>query len=133
GAASGWPGTDWIEDIVLRQAGPDVYDQWWKGEIKWSSPEIKAAFETFGDVVENSFGGANTILTTNFEVAGDPLFEDPPGCVFHDQASFVTGLGAFADAQAGTDYNFFPFPDINPEFSGAVEGPGDLFGMFHDT
>jgi ABC-type glycerol-3-phosphate transport system substrate-binding protein len=28
GAASGWPGTDWIEDIVLRQAGPDVYDAW---------------------------------------------------------------------------------------------------------
>jgi alpha-glucoside transport system substrate-binding protein len=133
GAASGWPGTDWIEDIVLRQAGPDVYDQWWKGEIKWSSPEIKSAFETFGDVVQNSFGGANTILTTNFETAGDPLFENPPGCVFHHQASFITGLGGFAKAKAGTDYNFFPFPDINPDFSGAVEGAGDLFGMFHDT
>ena len=43
GAASGWPGTDWIEDIVLRQAGPDIYDQWVAGTLKWSSPEIKAA------------------------------------------------------------------------------------------
>jgi alpha-glucoside transport system substrate-binding protein len=133
GAASGWPGTDWIEDIVLRQAGPEKYNQWWQGTLKWSSPEIKAAFETFGTVIENADGGANTVLTTNFEVGGDGLFGTPPGCVFHHQASFITGLGAFKDAAAGTDYNFFPFPDIDPQFTGAVEGAGDLFGMFHDT
>jgi alpha-glucoside transport system substrate-binding protein len=133
GAASGWPGTDWIEDIVLRQAGPEKYNQWWQGTLKWSSPEIKAAFETFGDVVENADGGSNTVLTTNFEVGGDGLFKSPPGCVFHHQASFITGLGGFKTAAAGTDYNFFPFPDIDPQFTGAVEGAGDLFGMFHDT
>jgi alpha-glucoside transport system substrate-binding protein len=133
GGDSGWPGTDWIEDIVLRQAGPEKYNQWWQGTLKWSSPEIKAAFETFGDVVENADGGSNTVLTTNFEVGGDGLFKSPPGCVFHHQASFITGLGGFKTAAAGTDYNFFPFPDIDPQFTGAVEGAGDLFGMFHDT
>src|SRR6266545_4511878 len=50
GAASGWPGTDWIEDIVLRQSGPDVYDQWYQGKLPWTSPEIKSAFEVFGSV-----------------------------------------------------------------------------------
>jgi alpha-glucoside transport system substrate-binding protein len=44
GDASGWPGTDWIEDFVLRQSGPDVYDQWWNGEIDWSSEEIRMAW-----------------------------------------------------------------------------------------
>ena len=53
--------------------------------------------------------------------------------MFLHQASFITGLGAFKTATAGTDYNFFPFPDINPQYTGAVEGAGDLFGMFHDT
>jgi ABC-type glycerol-3-phosphate transport system substrate-binding protein len=49
GAGSeGWPGTDWIEDFVLRQSGPDVYDAWWQGEHAWNSPEIKEAFEAFG-------------------------------------------------------------------------------------
>ena len=47
-AATGWPGTDWIEDLVLRQSGPDVYDAWWQGEQAWNSPEIKEAFEAFG-------------------------------------------------------------------------------------
>jgi ABC-type glycerol-3-phosphate transport system substrate-binding protein len=49
GAGSeGWPGTDWIEDFVIRQSGPEVYDAWWQGTQAWSSPEIKEAFEAFG-------------------------------------------------------------------------------------
>jgi alpha-glucoside transport system substrate-binding protein len=132
-AASGWPGTDWIEDIILRQAGPDVYNSWWQGDTKWTDAAIKAAWETFGQVVANSYGGGTGVNATNFEVAGDPLFATPPGCLFHHQASFITGLGAFKTAAAGTDYNFFPFPDIDPANAGAIEGAGDLFGMFKDT
>jgi alpha-glucoside transport system substrate-binding protein len=133
GAASGWPGTDWIEDIVLRQAGPDVYNQWWQGTVKWTDPSIKSAWETFGNVVANAYGGGTGVNATNFEVAGDPMFASPPGCLFHHQASFITGLGKFKTATAGTDYDFFPFPDINTQYTGALEGAGDLFGMFHDT
>jgi alpha-glucoside transport system substrate-binding protein len=133
GAASGWPGTDWIEDLVLRQAGPDVYNSWWQGTTKWTDPAIKTAFQTFGDVVKNSYGGATAVNATNFANAGDPLFATPPGCLLLHQASFITGLGGFATATSGTDYNFVPFPDINSQYSGAIEGAGDLFGMFHDT
>ena len=134
GAASGWPATDWIEDIVLRTAGADVYGQWYRGEIKWSDPAIREAFEIYvNDVLGNVYGGRQTVVATNFEVGGDALFTDPPGCVFHHQASFITGLGGFKEAQAGTDYDFIPFPDINPQHAGGVEGAGDLFGMFNDT
>jgi ABC-type glycerol-3-phosphate transport system substrate-binding protein len=55
GAGSeGWPGTDWIEDFVLRQSGPDVYDAWWQGQQDWTSPEIKKAFEAFGKWAANA-------------------------------------------------------------------------------
>ena len=37
----GWPATDWIEDLVLRTAGPDVYTQWYQGKVKWTDPAIK--------------------------------------------------------------------------------------------
>jgi alpha-glucoside transport system substrate-binding protein len=135
GAASGWPGTDWIEDIVLRQGGPDAYNNWWQGKTKWSSPEIKGAFQTYlKDVVANIADPTEAVdPTKDFSGGGDPLFSNPPGCVVFHQASFITGLGAFKAKKAGTDYNFFPFPDINSQFAGAVEGAGDLFGMFHDT
>ena len=133
GAASGWPGTDWIEDFVLRQAGPDVYSSWYQGKTKWTDPAIKTAWQSFGDIVANSYGGSNTVNSTNFANAGDPLFKTPPGCLLLHQASFITGLGAFKTLKAGTDYNFFPFPDINTQYTGAIEGAGDLFGMFHNT
>jgi len=134
GAASGWPGTDWIEDLVLRTAGPDVYTQWYQGKVKWSDPAIRKAFQLYADeVVAKTYGGHSTAVATNFGNAGDPLFANPPGCEFLHQASFITGFSQFKSHQAGTDYNFFPFPDIDPRFAGSVVGAGDLFGMFHDT
>ncbi len=133
GAASGWPGTDWIEDFVLRQAGPDVYDKWVAGQQKWTSPEIKSAFQAFGTVITESYGGPKTVLATNFGDGGNQLFKSPPGCIFHHQASFITDFFQKQGGAKAGDYDFFPFPDINPQYSGAVEGAGDLFGMFNDT
>ncbi|SCL28984.1 alpha-glucoside transport system substrate-binding protein [Micromonospora pallida] len=133
-AASGWPGTDWIEDLVLRTAGPEVYVRWYEGKVKWSDPAIRRAFQMYADeVVANSYGGGKTAVATNFGDAGDPLFASPAGCQFLHQASFITGFSQFKSHQAGTDYNFLPFPDIDPQYAGAVEGAGDLFGMFKDT
>ena len=133
GAASGWPGTDWIEDFVLRQAGPDVYDAWVAGTQKWSSPEIKAAFEAFGAAAAASYGGSNAILTTNFGDGGNQLFTDPPGCLFHHQASFITDFFKNQGGAVDGEYDFFRMPDLNPAFEGATTGAGDLFGMFNDT
>ena len=87
----------------------------------------------YGDVIKNSYGGSNYILSTNFGNGGDGLFTTPPNCLFHHQASFITTFGGFAKGTAGTSYDFFPFPDIDPQYAGSVEGAGDLFGMFHDT
>ncbi len=135
GAASGWPGTDWIEDIVLRQSGPDIYDQWVAGTLKWSSPEIKAAFEAFGTVVADDavYGGSKTVLATNFGDGGNALFTSPPGCIFHHQASFMTDFFKKQGGAKDGDFDFYPFPDINAQFAGAATGAGDLFGMFNDT
>ena len=136
GAASGWPGTDWIEDFVLRQSGPDVYDAWVAGEQAWTSDEIRSAFEAFGAwAADEQFvaGGPNQVINTAFGNGGDCLFADPPECFLHHQASFITGFfeDNFPDvAVAGETYDFFPMPGI--EFDG-VTTAGDLFGMFNDT
>jgi alpha-glucoside transport system substrate-binding protein len=132
-ATSGWPGTDWIEDIVLRENGPDVYDDWVAGRLTWTSPEIKGAFQRFGEVTSNSYGGASSVLTTRFQDSGNGLFTDPPQCLFLHQATFMT---QFFKSEAGArdgEYDFFPMPEMNPAFAGSVTGGGDLFGMFKDT
>ncbi|MBI3750256.1 MAG: extracellular solute-binding protein [Chloroflexi bacterium] len=136
GAGSdGWPGTDWIEDILIRQSGADVYDKWVNGTQKWTSTEVKNAWLEFGKALTASHGDSNLIISTNFGAAGDPLFTTPPGCLFHHQASFITSFFAKDNPTtvAGTDYKFFLMPDMNPAFSGAVTGGGDLLGMFNDT
>jgi alpha-glucoside transport system substrate-binding protein len=133
GGDSGWPGTDWIEDIVLRQSGTTVYDAWVAGTQKWSSPEIKKAFETFGDAVANAWGGSQYVNSTNFGKAANPMFATPPGCLLHHQASFITDFFKNEAKAQPTDYDFFGFPDIDPANAGAITGGGDLFGMFNDT
>jgi alpha-glucoside transport system substrate-binding protein len=137
GDASGWPASDDLANIVMRQSGAQVYVDWYEGRHKWTSPEIRSAYEAFGQKVANDkvYGGTNTVLSTNFGNAGDPLFTDPPGCLFMEQATFMTGF--FEDntpgVVAGDDYNFFPHPKFNDEHAGNVEGFFDTFVMYNDT
>jgi len=133
GAASGWPGTDWLEDIVLRQSGPDVYDKWVQGKQPWTSPEIKKAWQTFGEALNNSYGGSKYVVNTAFGKAANPMFAKPPGCLLHHQASFITDFFKNEGGAKPGDFDFFPFPDIDAQYSGSVTGGGDLVGMFNDT
>ena len=132
GGDSGWPGTDWIEDFVLRQSGTEVYDSWVAGTTPWTDPAIKSAWEEFGTAVENAFGGPAYVNGTAFGKSVVPLFSDPPGCLLHHQASFITTFFESEAAAKPDQYDFFPFPAIDPANTG-VEGGGDLFGMFNDT
>jgi alpha-glucoside transport system substrate-binding protein len=138
GAASGWPGTDWLEDIVLRQAGPDAYANWHSGKLAWTSNEIRTAWQTWGQIVGDMkmvYGGPAFILSTNFGDGGNPLFTTPPNCYFHHQGSFITDFFTKANPNLKPveDFNYFAFPDINAQYSGSLEVAGDLFGMFRDT
>jgi alpha-glucoside transport system substrate-binding protein len=137
GDASGWPASDDLANIVMRQSGEKVYIDWYEGRHKWTSPEIKAAYEAFGKMVANDkvYGGTNTVLSSNFQVAGDPLFTSPPGCLFMEQATFMTGIMETntPGIKAGEDYNFFPHPKFNDQFAGNVEGFFDTFVMYNDS
>jgi alpha-glucoside transport system substrate-binding protein len=135
GASSGWPGSDWIEDFLLRQSGAAVYDRWVSGQHPWSSPEIRRAFESYGQIVAegNVFGGVQGATTTYFAMAGRPLFSDSPGCVFLHGGSFMSALLADEPANPAPRFDFLPFPDIDPKHAGSVIGAGDLFGLISDT
>jgi alpha-glucoside transport system substrate-binding protein len=139
GSATGWMASDWLKEIVLSQSGPDVYDKWVAGTQKWSSPEIKQAWQTFGSILgpndSNVYGGSQYIVATNFGDVGTPMFKSPPKCYMLNQASFITTFftSAVPTLQAGTDFNFFPLPDINSQYAGAHVVAGDSWSMFKDT
>ena len=139
GSASGWPASDWLKEIVLSQSGPDVYDKWVAGTQKWTSPEIKQAWQTFGQILgpndANVYGGSQYVLATDFGAVGTPMFASPPKCYMLNQASFITSFFTSANPalQAGTDFNFFPLPDLSSQFTGAHVVAGDSWSMFHET
>src|SRR5215218_10187063 len=53
GDATGWPVTDWLEDVLLRDAGIDVYNQWVAHEIPFNDPQIVSALDRVGDILKN--------------------------------------------------------------------------------
>jgi alpha-glucoside transport system substrate-binding protein len=116
--ATGWPATDWMEDIMLRTAGPDVYDKWVSHDIPFNDPAVKKAGELFGDILFTPgyvLGGAAATADLAFADAPAPLFQDPPGCFLHRQASFIAAQPAFEGQKAGVDYDWFPLPPIDQE------------------
>ena len=133
GAATGWPGTDWIEELVLKQAGPDVYDKWVNHTVKFEDPQIKAAFETYAKIAltkGNVFGGSKSIVSTAFGTAANPMFTKPPGCFLHKQGNFVTQKGFLDEAiRANIDTNLGVFPFPKGQFD-TVEGGGDIAALF---
>lgn len=138
GGASGWPGTDWIGEILLHESGPKVYDQWVAHETPWTDPAIKSAFEKFGQIALTEGyvpGGAQAVLATNFIDGSHLPFQKPPQAGMYYHGSFTQGFisGQFPDQVAGEDYSFFPFPTINPAYAGAVTGGADVIVMLRDT
>src|ERR671918_258668 len=115
--STGWPATDWIEDIMLRTAGLDVYEQWYKHEIPFNDPAVLNAAQLFGDVMfqpDYVLGGAENTPSVQFGEAPLPMFDDPPGCWLHRQASFINAF--FPEGtEAGVDYDWFTFPPIDQE------------------
>lgn len=114
GGASGWPATDWMEDVMLRTAGTETYDQWVAHDIPFDDAAVLTAAETFGEIMFGEgyvLGGADQTPSIAFGDAPTPMFEDEPGCWLHRQASFINAFFP-EDAEAGVDYDWFPFPSI---------------------
>jgi alpha-glucoside transport system substrate-binding protein len=130
GLANGWPGTDWIEELVLMEAGVDVYDQWAFHEIPFDSASVRTAFERLG-----------TILFTDRYVAGDPartsitdaqlpmVAVEPPGCwLYH----FPTFAPDFLPSRSYEQTDTFPFPTMETGPPRGLLGGGTMITAVSD-
>lgn len=112
GAATGWPATDWVEDLMLRTQSPEDYDAWISNDLKFDDPKVIAAIEEFGWFARNDdfvAGGSGAVASTDFRDSPKGLFSSPPQCYMHHQASFIPAF--FPEGTAvGEDADFFYFP-----------------------
>jgi alpha-glucoside transport system substrate-binding protein len=149
--ADGWVATDWIEDILLRTAPADIYEQWYNHEIPFNHPEVLEAADYMSEIWftdDYAFGGSTYINATWIGETQDPMFaEGGPQCWMQKQAAWIPGFwGANRDFVAdnpdappsewpnvpGEDADFFYFPMIEEEFGTPALGSGDMFVMFED-
>ncbi len=136
GGATGWPATDWVEDMMLRTQSPEDYDAWVANEMKFNDPKVIAAIEEFGAFARNDdyvAGGAGAVATTDFRDSPKGMFSSPPQCYLHRQASFIPAF--FPEGTVvGEDVDFFYFPAYeNKDLGSPVLGAGTLWAITNDS
>ncbi|MDQ1130778.1 ABC transporter substrate-binding protein [Microbacterium sp. SORGH_AS_0888] len=145
GDASGWPGTDWIEDLVLRQSGPDVYDQWVAGTVKFTDQPVKDAFDALGGILLNpsyvnaGFGDVKSINSTAFADVAAKVADGT--CPMTHQASFLssnfldvkTADGKTPTVAPDGDVYAFLLPGVKAGGDTYVEAGGEFVTAFSDS
>jgi alpha-glucoside transport system substrate-binding protein len=137
GDATGWPVTDWIEDVMLRAQGEDYYDQWVNHEVPFNAPESLEVWETVGEVLRNpdyvngGYGDPTTIASTAFGDGGLPILDR--NCFMHRQASFYAAFWP-EGTNIAEDGDVFAF--YLPPFEGSEGRPvlvgSEFWSMFDD-
>ena len=137
GGATGWPATDWVEDMMLRTQPAETYDKWVSNEIKFNDPAVVGAIEEFGKIARNDkyvSGGVAAVASTDFRDSPKGLFEIPPKCYLHHQASFIPSF--FPEGvELGEDADFFYMPtyETKADLGTPVLGAGTLVAITKDT
>jgi alpha-glucoside transport system substrate-binding protein len=135
--STGWPATDWMETLIMKQAGADAYNKWVTHAVPFNDPTAMAAGQEMekllfgnGDVL----GGINAASSNNFQTAANPMFSNPVKCEMIMQGSFITGffpsnITKDLDANVGV----FGFPPGTAGGENPVEGGGDLLTVLNDS
>lgn len=136
GVDAGWPLTDMFENIYLREAGPELYDQLAEHEIPWTHPSVKQALRSMTEVIgegDNIVGGRQGALQTDFPTSVTNAFKENPDGAQVIEGDFVrTEIEASTQAKPLVDYDVFPFPSVEGS-EGVVVGGGDTIVMFNQT
>jgi alpha-glucoside transport system substrate-binding protein len=132
GDATGWTGSDFIQDILLVQQGPDYVNDIMAGKVPYNDAGVKKAYETYGKWAKDpkyTVGGAQGTLSTAFLDAVYKPFADPAQAMMVKQSGFAGAeiQKKFTDLKYGEDFDFFPVPGAQ-----GVQGGADLMMSFSD-
>lgn len=133
GDATGWTGSDFIQDIMLVQQGPDYVLDVISGAVPYNDAGVRSAYETYGKWASDpayTVGGAEGTLSTGFLDAIYKVFSDPPEAMMVKQSGFAGGVvkEKYPDLEYGTDYDFFAIPGAQ-----GLQGGADWLMAFNDT
>jgi alpha-glucoside transport system substrate-binding protein len=127
GGATGWPATDWMEDLMLRTQPPEVYDEWVSNKMKFNDPRVIAVMDIFGSIAKDDkkvAGGSKAVATTSF---GDSPRASSPSRRSATPASIVHASFFPQDKLAARiDFFYLPYHAAKPELGNLVLGSGNI-------
>ena len=133
GASTGWIATNWLEDLILHEHGPSVYDEWFQQKITTQNEDIKLSISNIGELIfiKNAvYGGKERIINKEFRNNYSNLVDNNNSCVFSWSGHFASMY--FPDNKNyGSDYDFFKFPSL--ENRNAMVGIGDTLTILTST
>lgn len=132
GDATGWTGTDFVQDILLVTQGPDYVMGIIDGTIPYNDAGVKAAYEIYGKWAMDTkyaVGGATGTVSVGFNDAINKVFSTPPEAMMVKQSGFAGGtvLATYPELVYGTDYDFFGVPGAQ-----GLQGGSDWMMAFSD-
>ena len=138
GADIGWPLSDWIENIMVRTSGEKNYKKWIEHEIPWTSPDVKKAFVTWGEIVSKKdflYGGRDGTLASSFQNAAFAVFRKDPKAYLYYEGDFISGIitQELKHVKLGKNIDFFPFPPIDKKNGNPIIVGADALAAFKLT
>ena len=133
GASTGWIATNWLEDLILHEYGPDTYDDWLTQRIKSQNNEITLSILNIGKLIfeENAvYGGNQRIITKEFRNNYRNLLDEDNSCVFSWSGHFAN-MYFPADKSYEYDFDFFKFPSESNK--NAMVGIGDSLVILNES
>jgi alpha-glucoside transport system substrate-binding protein len=131
GGADGWTLTDLFENIYIRQAGPELYDQLASHEIPWTDDSVKQALTTMADILGDTDNIAGNPLQVGFTDSVSAVLAEGPRAAMVIEGDFVPGV-VETPLEPVTGFNVFTFPSIDGS-PPSVVGGGDIFVTFNDN
>ncbi|MDM8525403.1 extracellular solute-binding protein [Desulfococcaceae bacterium HSG8] len=122
GSKAKWPAQFWFDYLLLRTAGPEYRHRLMSGNASYTDPEVTHVFDLWKEVVEQGYFNRNPNVYSFYETQK---------MLFHGQAamtltgSWIMGSLKKQGFRQEQDYNFFPFPTIDPDTPGVSLGPID--------
>jgi alpha-glucoside transport system substrate-binding protein len=135
GGGSGFPGAQFIENLFAKKYGPEKLRQWGSGELAWTSPEVKDAWEMFGSIATDDSkvsGGVQGSLSAAIATGYNGLTSDPATCQMALWGSWVPGLIG-ETAKPGENIDFFRIPGDSEEFANTEIFQTTVAVGFNDT
>ena len=133
GASTGWIASNWLEDIILHEYGPNVYDNWSEQKITPKNKDIKQSISSIGEIIfiNNAiYGGKERIISKEFRNNYRNLVDRDNTCVFSWSGHFAK-MYFPSDKTYGIDYDFFKFPSTKNR--NAMVGLGDSLVILNSS